>query len=39
LNKIKEKVHDEMGKDELKRMLPYEEFLRRALKDSNSDEG
>ena len=35
LNKIKKKIHSDMGKEQLRLLLPYEQFLRNALKDQN----
>lgn len=37
LNKIKKKLFKQMGRDELKSILPYEEFLKKALRDSDSE--
>lgn len=38
LNKIKKKIHADMSKDELRKLLPYEEFLTRALIDESDKE-
>lgn len=38
LNKIKKKIHKNLSKDELRLLLPFEEFLTRALKDEDSEE-
>lgn len=38
LNKIKKKIHEDMSKEELRRLLPYEEFLTRALIDETDNE-
>lgn len=35
LNKIKRRIHDDMSKEELRKLLPYEEFLNRALIDES----
>jgi len=37
LYKIKEKVHEGMSIEELRKVLPYEEFLKRAMEDNNED--
>lgn len=37
MNKIKKKVHEDIGLEDLRKVLPYEEFLKRALEDENSD--
>ena len=38
LNKIRKKVQEEMSKEELRKILPFEEFLNRALKDDSEEE-
>jgi hypothetical protein len=38
LMKIKSKILRHIGKGELKRILPYEEFLNMALRDSDSED-
>lgn len=35
LNKIKKKIHEDMSKEQLRMLLPYEQFLRQALKDQS----
>lgn len=37
LRKIKKKIRNDMGREELRRILPYEEFLTKALKDNDSE--
>lgn len=37
LNKIKKKIHSELGLEELRQKLPFEQFLKRALEDDNDE--
>ena len=38
LNKIKKKIHSDMGNKELRALLPYEQFLKNALLDEDEDD-
>jgi hypothetical protein len=38
LRKLKKKIHDNLTKDQLRKLLPYEEFLQRALIDESENE-
>lgn len=37
LHKIKKKINSDMNVEELRQLLPFEQFLKRALQDENED--